>query len=259
MSRTSVLTVLSLCVAAWPAYPPVPVAAQSWDGDWSVEGSIGGTFFFGDREQSLFTSQIEFERADDLFESTTDFRFTYGVTTDGEGVTEISRRSWVASTGLDFRPGDGVSPFVSGRMESSLERRIGLRYDAGAGLRVNRVEDRQNRIDFSLQILAERTYGRVDGSTAAEEVSLTRWSSDLRIRRTVWGERIRLDLRNNYRPVFDEFGNFTLSSNNMATLEVTEVIGLRFGFRINHDSRAVDRGADTNRDGRVEMSVVAQF
>ena len=257
-SPSRLSTAICLCIAGW-AVCPAEALTQSWDGDWSVVGSVGGTIFFGNSDQSLFTSQIEFERADELFESSTDFGFTYGVSTDADGVTEVSRRSWVASTGLDFRPGDGISPFVSGRMESSFERRIGLRYDAGAGFSVSRVEDRQNRIDFSLQILAERTYGRVDGSTAADEVSLTRWSSALRVRRAVWNERIRFDLRNNYRPVFDAFGNFTLSSINTATLEVTEVVGLRFGFRINHDSGAMKRGADTNRDGRVEMSIVAQF
>ena len=238
---------------------PVAVSAQSWDGDWSVEGSVGGMLSFGSSQQTSFSSEIELERSDDMFESSTDFSFDYGVSTDSEGVTQLHERAWSAAGGLTFRPGHVVSPFVSGRMSSSYRRNIALRYDAGAGLRVARVEDRRNRIDFSLQVLAERTYSRGDGGGLDEEVSLTRWSSELRVRRTVWEDRVALDTRNRYRPVFDEIGNFTLSSNNSATLQVTDVIGLRFGFVINHDSRAVSRGADTNRDGQVTVSIVAGF
>ncbi len=237
--------------------PPTSVAAQT--NDWKVEGELGGAVFFGNREQTQFSTRMVVERADELFESASDFRFSYGVATDSEGVREINRRSWSASTSLDFRPEERWRPSVSGRMESAFERRIALRYNAGAGMRVSWDRDRRNRVDFSLSILAERTYAREGGRGTPDEVSLARWSSNFRVRRSYFDDRFSIDSNNTYRPVFDSFGNFTLSSRNSFSLGLTEVIALRFSVSTEYDSGALDRGADTNRDGQVQVTMVAQF
>ncbi len=242
--------------------PLMPEAVLAQRAPWSVEGQLGGSFFFGNRDQTNFSTRAEIERADSLFESSTEFRFLYGTQTDDEGITSVSARSWGAASQLDFRPNAPWQPFVSGSIESSFERRIALRYDTGAGLKVSFRDDdnRRNRIDFSVSILAERTYAR-DGSGAdtADDVSLTRWSSSLRVRRSILSDRVSLDTNNSYRPVFDSFGNFRLSSRNSVSYDLTEVVALRFSVRTDYDSRAKERGADTNYDGRTEVSVVARF
>jgi hypothetical protein len=237
--------------------PMEGVFAQS--DDWRVEGELGGAIFFGNREQTQFSTRMIVERADDLFESGSDFRFSYGVATDSDGVREINRRSWSASTSLDFRPNDRWRPSVSGRMESALERRIALRYNAGAGVRVSWDRDRQNRVDFSLSLLAERTYARDGGRGTPDEVSLSRWSSNFRVRRAYFDNRFSIDTNNSYQPVFDSFGNFNLSTRNSFSLGLTEVIALRFSVSIDYDSGAMERGADTNRDGQVQVTMVARF
>jgi hypothetical protein len=238
---------------------PSGITAQAPAGDWSVEAEVGGSVFFGNRPQTQFTAKSEIERSDPLFESNTQFQFTYGVSENNDGVVTVSRRSWTALSSLDFRPEDRWRPFVSGRMESSFERRIALRYDAGAGVKLDSQTDRNNRTEFSLSLLAERTYGRTEGTVSSEDGSLARWSSNLRIRRTLWGDRVSVDLRNGYRPVFDAFGNFTLSNQGTFSLGLTEVVALRLTLRTDYDSGAVDRGASTNHDGRVQISIVAQF
>jgi len=253
------LATLACLAGTTAAWIPGDLLAQAPAGDWSVEAEVGGSFFFGNRPQTQFTAKTEIERSDPLFESNTQFQFTYGVSENRDGEVTVSRRSWTALSSLDFRPEDRWRPFVSGRMESSFERRIALRYDAGAGVKLDSQIDRNNRTEFSLSLLAERTYGRADGTTAPDDGSLARWSSNLRIRRTFWDSRVAVDLRNGYRPVFDEFGNFTLSNQGTFSMGLTEVVALRLTVRTDYDSGAVERGAASNHDGRVQVSVVTQF
>jgi hypothetical protein len=239
------------------AAPGAEAEAQSRD--WKAEGELGGNVFFGNRQQTQLSSRLLVERTDSLFESSSEFRFAYGEATNSEGVREVNRRNWSAQASLDFRPTERWRPFVSGRMESSFERRIALRYNAGAGARVSWDRDRRNRVDLSISILAERTYAREGGRGTDDDVGLARWSSDLRVRRSWLDDRLSLDSRAGYRPVFDSFGNFTLSTRQAFSYSLTEVVALRLTLLADFDSGALDRGADTNRDGQIQMAVVARF
>lgn len=239
--------------------PCAPLQAQS--DAWDVQGQLGGSFFFGNRDQTHFSTRAGIERADSLFESSTEFRFLYGTSTNDEGVTSVSARSWNVQSQLDFRPESMWQPFVSGSIESSFERRIALRYDTGAGMKLafRDPDNRRNRFDFSLSILAERTYARDPDVAGTEEVSLSRWASNLRVRRSLFSDRFYLDTNNSYRPVFDSFGNFRLSSRNSLTYDLTQIVALAFSVQVDYDSRAEERGADTNYDGRTEVSIIARF
>ncbi len=253
------LVVLAGVLLGWP-WGGEPLLAQTDPGEWSIEAEVGGAFFFGNREQNHFNTRTQIEREDALFESATEFRFTYGTAPDADGNREIVRRSWVADSSLDFQPNERVRPFVSGRMESSFEREIGLRYDAGAGFKFDHRIDRDNRTEFSVSLLAERTYSRSqDVTSTSDDVSLARFSSDFRFRRTLWDDRVALDVRAIYRPVFDAFGDFTFSSRNAASFSITEIVALRFSVRADYDAGAVARGAETNQDGQVQVSLVAGF
>ena len=249
--------VLLFAIALPWAAPPGEAMAQ--ERDWKAEGELGGNLFFGNREQSQLSSRILVERADSLFESSSEFRFAYGEVTDRDGVRQVNRRSWSAAASLDFRPMERYRPFVSGRMESAFERRIALRYNAGAGVRMSWARDRRNRVDLSASILAERTYAREDGRGTEEDVGLARWASSVRVRRSYFDDRLSLDSNNSYRPVFDSFGNFTLSTRNAVSYNLTEVVALRVAVITDYDSGAVERGAETNRDGQVQVTVVARF
>lgn len=253
----TVLGVLVLGGGFWVLAQPASLEAQRQD--WKAEGEVGGNLFFGTREQAQLSSRLLVERADSLFESQSVFRFNYGEATNRDGVREVNRRNWSAAASLDFRPTDRYRPFVSGRMESSFERRIALRYNAGAGMRVSWTRDRRNRIDLSAAILAERTYARDGGRGTEEDVGLSRWSSDLRIRRSWFDDRVSVDSNNSYRPVFDSFGNFTLSTRNALSYNITEVLALRLTLNTEYDSGALDRGAETNRDGQLQVTIVARF
>jgi len=250
--------VVLACVALAGVVPRA-LHAQSEGNQWEVETELGGSVFFGNRQQSQVNMRTEVELANSLFESLLEGRFTYGVATDGDGVSQVNRRSWLLRSSVDLRPESRWRPFVSGQAESVFERRIALRYDAGTGIKYDNRIDRDNRVEFSMAIIAERTYRRGDTSSGAEQVSLGRWSSDLRVRRTFLSDRLGIDFRNQYRPVFDELGNFVLSSRNAFTVDLTEVVGLRFAVQTEYDSGARERGADTNLDGQIQLGVVASF
>jgi hypothetical protein len=255
--RGLALLPVALAALAWIGPGPAELSAQARD--WKAEGELGGNLFFGNREQSQLSSRVLVERADSLFESSSEFRFAYGEATNRDGVREVNRRSWSAAASLDFRPMERWRPFVSGRMESAFERRIALRYNAGAGMRVSWDRDRRNRIDLSVSILAERTYAREGAGGPDEDVGLARWSSDLRIRRSYFDDRFGLDSNTAYRPVFDSFGNFTLSTRNALSYNLSEIVALRFTLITDYDSGAMERGATTNRDGQLQMAIVARF
>lgn len=243
----------------------IPLVAEGLEAQrspWKVEAEFGGSHFFGNREQTNVSTGGEIQRADSVFESSTTFRFNYGTTTNDEGESLLSRRSWTARAELSFRPRERWQPFVSGEMHSSYERRTALRYDTGAGLKMSfqDAQNRRNRIDFALQVMAERAYARVGarGGTP-DDVALARWSSTLRVRRSILDNRLSLDSNNAYNPVFDALGTFRMSSRNSFSYSLTEVLRLRFGVRANYDSRQKLRGSDTNWDGTSEVTLVAQF
>lgn len=253
---------LLLLVGIFAGSLGVPEAILAQRNPWNVQAQLGGSFFFGNRDQTHFSTRAGIERADSLFESSTEFRFLYGTSTNDDGVTSVSARSWVASSQLHFRPDARWQPFVSGSIDSSFERRIALRYDTGAGIKMafRGTDNRSNRVDFSVAILAERTYAREGASGGTPpEVSLTRWSSSLRLRRAILDGRLRLDTNNSYTPVFDSFGNYRLSSSNSLFYDLTEIVALSFNVRTSYDSRARSRGARSNHDGRSEVSVIARF
>lgn len=233
--------------------------AEEVSRDWTIELELGGTLYFGNRQQSQVSTRTEIGMRDSAVEIASDLRFTYGVSTDSEGVTQVNRRSWIADNTVDFRPGAQWRPFLAARIESALERRIDRRYQAGTGLKYDNQINRNNRTEFSLAILAERTRRRVTSGSPPEEGDVGRLSSELRIRRTFFEDRFGIDLQNAYRPVFDELGNFIVSSRNSLTFSLTEVVGLRFALRTEFDSGAKDRGADTNYDGDVQVSIALEF
>ncbi len=254
-------TLIPLLLAGAALLFPVErgLEAQESGHEWEFETELGGSLFFGNRQQSQVNTRAEVGLVNALFESTASGQFTYGVATDSEGISQVNRRSWRLRSSVDLRPEGTWRPYVSGQAESVFERRIALRYDVGTGVKYDRRIDRNNRIEFSLQVLGERTYRRGTTSGTEDQGSVGRWSSDLRIRRTFVDDRLGIDLRNAYRPVFDELGNFVLSSRNAFTIDLTEVLGLRFTVQTEYDSRATDRGADTNLDGQVQLAVVATF
>lgn len=255
--RPGIRGALALLAVAAVALRPAPAGAQ--EPSWAVEGRIGGSVFYGNQSQVILTTRGEVERADSLFESSANLRFSYGQATDDDGVRSVNRRSWLARTTLDLLPAARLRPFLSGRIESSLERRIALRYDAGTGIRGDLYRSERGRVDLSTSVVAERTFPRDPDPDDPSQVTVARLASRIDARRAVADGRVELRSDNRYEPVFDDLGNFTFISTNSISFELTEVVSLALTFEEEYDSGAVARGAETNRQGEIEVSLAARF
>ena len=227
---------------------------------WAIEAELGGTLFFGNKVQSQFTSKTEIEGVLARAEVGTEIEFTYGVAEDKKsGETTVSRRNWNIDNTLDFRPEALWRPFLSGAVQSNYQKKIAFRYQAGVGLKYDRQENRNNRIELSIAVLGEKTDAR-PSSKPVDEGSRARWSSTARIRRTFFeDDRLGIDLKGEYQPVFDDAGNYTWEADASVTFSITEIVGLRMSTKLEYDSRAVARGAKTNQDGKSQMSVVVEL
>ncbi len=224
---------------------------------WSVEAEMGAAVFFGNTSQTTFTTRGKAERSDSTFELTTEYAFNYGETTGEDGRSFVNKRSWLVGTSLDFRRMRWVSPYLFGRLESSLEKRIGRRYNAGAGGRFRFVRSPRSRVDLRVAILAEHTRS-LDGADADVE-TLARWSGELQMRRSLSGGRVVLSSVATYSPVFDRFANFVVESESSVAFKLSEVVSLKLSLVDNYDSGARGRGARTNNDGQVFFSVLSSF
>ena len=88
-----------------------PLAAQSGT-EWTVEGELGASVFFGNRNQSILTSRAKMERAKSGYEFSIKGDFAYGEATDESGNAFVNKRSWSVGGNVDYTPFSRVNPFI---------------------------------------------------------------------------------------------------------------------------------------------------
>ena len=219
-----------------------------------LEAEVAASLFFGNTRQTLAALRTAASRTDSTLELRGEARFNYGEATDEENRTFVSKRSWLASANLDHRPFASVSPFILSTVESSLERRLDIRYNFGGGSKVVLARSEESLTDVSVALLGERSrFPGANGATITE--SLARWSARFRTRHSIT-DRLSVESVTFYRPELDAVDRFTFSSVNTLGYQVTPRITLRLSFVDNYDSEARDRGARTNNDGELVVGVM---
>lgn len=234
---------------------PGPALAQSAD-TWKAEAELGGAFFFGNTSAITLTTRTAASVADSTREIAVDGVFTYGEATDPEGISFVNKRSWAAGMTFDLHPFARVSPFALVRIESSFEQRIDQRYSLGAGAKLTVLNEEASELDVSLAMLGDRLQPR---GTEVEADTRLRWSGRLRGRRELAGGRVTLSSVTFYRPLVEEMENFTLTSTNSAAFVLSDRISLKVSFVDNYDSQAEERGARSNNDGQVLITILSAF
>lgn len=224
---------------------------------WRFESEVGASVFFGASDQTSVATKLAADRKGSTFELDNRGSFLYGEATTEEGITFVNKRSWELGSNLSYRGFSRVNPYLFGKGISSLEKKIHRRYYAGAGGRFTVLDNRRSRLDFSLAMLAERTLER-DSNGAGDEL-LARWTGRVRYRRNFSDARVVLNTESEYNPVFDEFANFTVKSESSLSFALSEVVSLKLSVVDNYDSRAKDRGARSNNDGRILFGVLGSF
>jgi len=242
---------------AWWVLGAGPAAAQSEEQVWGFETELGASVFFGNTEQIAFTSRGELSRADSTAEFTGSWIANYGEATDDEGDTFVNKRAWTLGSSVDIRPYSRVSPFFFGTLEYSLERRFDQRFSGGSGGKLTLLRRGPHRLDLSAAALAERTVPR--GQPSSETEWLARWSVRGRARTALDEGRITLATENLYIPAFRDPADFTFRSTSSITFQFNNQVALKLTFVDTYDSGAVERGARTNNDGQLLVSLLARL
>jgi hypothetical protein len=224
---------------------------------WSLESEIGASVFFGATDQTTVAVGIGLDQKSSRFQLENDLSYLYGEASDEVGETFVNKRSWSLGSNLDYRGFSWVNPYVFAGALSSLEKAIEIRYKGGAGAKLTVLDSEASRLSFALAALAERTVER--SSENGDSEILARWAGEFHLHRGFSGGRTALEAKANYSPVFDQSDNYTVTAESSIAFKLSEIISLRLSVVDNYDSRAKDRGARDNNDGRVLFSVLSSF
>jgi hypothetical protein len=225
--------------------------------EWSFESEVGASIFFGASDQITVATAAGLARRSSRFDLEGDLAYLYGEATNEEGNTFVNKRSWTLGSNLNYRGFTWVNPYIFGNVLSSLEKAIEIRYKGGAGGKVTILDSDVSRLNFGLAVLGEKTVER-DPDNGHSEI-LGRWSGEFNFRRSFSDERTVLEAKANYSPVFDQADNFTVTAESSLAFKLSEIISLKLSVVDNYDSRAKDRGARDNNDGRLLFSVLSSF
>ncbi len=251
----AVFIAVCLCVA-----PSEAAAQDRWQ--WDIE--LGGSTFFGDVDQTAFSTSAGVSRTDSLMELSGLLAFDYGETTDREtDQSVVSRRSWLGAFGLDWRPLNTWSPFVFGTGEQSFQKRIDFRYNAGLGVKYTLESNDTTRIDLSGAGLAEQTFPTGDETSATSSDAIMRLSVRLRLRHTFGSgdsdEDLTFNTSNFYAPRLTDFGNYTITSRTNLDYPLTGALAIGLLFQYDYDSLSEARGATSNHTGKLFVNFGVEF
>lgn len=224
---------------------------------WNLKSELGANVFFGATDQTTvaFTTTGGYEAAHWLWSGR--IGYDYGEAQDQEGVVSVNKRSWIAAVSLDYLPGGAWTPFVMGTVESSLERQIYRRYSGGAGVRWIPIDEGGKKLDFGLGAKVERTEPRVEAGETAETTTLGRWYTEGKLDWPIVEDRVTFNLYTFYQPEIGDFGNYTVDVDTGITFALVDAVALRVSLLDRYDSKAEERGARSNNDGRLLFSIVA--
>ena len=225
--------------------------------DWSFETEIGASVFFGASDQTTVATNVGVDRRGARFELENQLSYLYGEASDPTGNTFVNKRSWAAASNLDYRGFSRVNPYMFGSALSSLEKAIEVRYKWGAGAKLTALDSEMTKLDFAVAFLGERT--KESSTTNGDAKTLARWSGEFNFQRDFSEGRTVFEARANYSPVFDQSDNYTVKVESSIAFKLSQIISLKLSVVDNYDSRAKDRGARDNNDGRLLFSVLSSF
>ena len=224
---------------------------------WSAKTELGASVLFGNTSQLAMTTSLSgtLERGSlDLAGRT---GFAYGEASTTEGDSFVNKRAWDAALDINFGPGIALKGLVRGKIESIFEKKIDLRFNAGAGGRYQFGSGDDSQAELSLALLAEKTIPR-EGA-GEEEGVVGKWSARFKVVRGADGGRLRFESDTAYEPEASDLSVYTLTSRNSLAFQLNERIAVQLSFVDAFDTGAIDRGARSNNDGQLFFSLVSTF
>ena len=224
---------------------------------WSARTELGASVFFGNTSQSAVTTSLAGEADKGLFDLAGRAGFVYSEASDADGETFVNKRAWDAGLDINYDPGTALNGFVRGKVESIFEKKIELRYNAGLGGRYQLASGGGTESEFSLAILAERTIPR-EGA-GVEEGVVAKWAARFKLTKKASDGRVGFESDTTFEPEVADFGVYTLTSRNSIAFQLNSRIAAQLSLIDAYDSAAKARGARSNNDGQIFVSLVATF
>jgi len=231
--------------------------AHGQEKTWSAKTELGASIFFGNTSQSAVTTSLSATRDQGLLDWAGRVGFAYGEASDADGNSFVNKRAWDTELEMNLASGSALNGFLRGKMESIFEKKIDLRYNAGAGGRYRFGSEDGNRVELSLAMVAEKTIPR-EGA-GEEEGVVGKASARFKIVRDTDEGRVRFQSDTTYEPEAADLTTYTLTSRNSVAFRLNQTIALQLSFVDAYDSEAIARGARSNNDGQLFFSLVGTF
>ena len=255
--KPSIPSLLHLGLVCLGVGPLGLVAQQAGEGtrNWAAKGELGGNAFFGNTSQSALTAALSGEVDLGFLQLNGRTGFAYGRAANEAGETVTNKRAWDMAVRLDFDPSSSAGAFLISKVESIFEKKIDLRYSAGAGGKYGIGGD-GTQAEFNLALLVEKTIPREEAGVP--ETVVAKWAAGFRLERATDGGRVRFETETSVEPEVRELGVFTLTSRSSLAFQLSQRIGVQFSFVDSYDSEAEFRGARSNNDGQIFFGVLGR-
>lgn len=238
--------------------PSLPTTLHAQEIGWNGSAEANASLFFGNTDQWVVAGATRGSYSDSTIEVRGELRADYAETSVDSGGSTVSRRAWLASTGVDFAPFSKVSPFLLGSAESSLQARIHRRYSGGFGGKLTYIQTDDTKLSTSLALLWERTEVMDGNSNPNLAGSRLRWSFRLKGSRKL-DDRIHFSHETFYQPSVRDMQHFTITSTSTLTFDLNKTLGFTSSLHDSYDSEARRRGARSNNDGQFLVGLRARY
>ncbi|HVZ78514.1 MAG TPA: DUF481 domain-containing protein [Gemmatimonadaceae bacterium] len=232
--------------AAAPAKPP-----KLWRGTAQANASV----FFGNTQQQVLGGHATIARVDSSLGINGDFQGLYGEAALDTTPRAVTKRLWLGTATVNFKPLALVSSFVTGTFESNLEKRIAERISMGFGAQWAVLRDSATQADLSVSLSGERTVAR-DSTVSFPNERLVRWSWQAAYKHR-FDDHLHFSHVTAWRPSASDATQFLVLSTSELDYRLNGTVGVSLTFVDNYDSGALSRGARTYNDGQMLFGVTA--
>ncbi len=224
---------------------------------WSGVVEASASLFQGNTDQRAILTKGELGHADSTVQLRGALSFGYADAARDTLPRNVTKRTWMGSLALDYRPFDHLSPYMFLNYEASFEKRVLDRVGIGVGGKAVLMQTGATEANVSLAMLAERLRpSRLSPDTAT--ISAARWSGRARFRHQ-FDPRLKLSHTTFWQPRVSDLESFTVNSTSELSFAVRQATSFTVSYLALYDSAARDRGARSNNDAQLLFGVKTGF
>lgn len=199
------------------------VSAQKKMHDWKSTIAAEAIVQSGNVNTQLFTLRGDVSHVDSLFEVGFAGTFAYG-----EQEELKNEQLLLGALTADLWPQDVISPFVVGAAEYNFQRRVDLRWQAGAGAKWTFWEDSLNTVSLSPAVLFDAT--TYDPAAKLDDVRTARGSVRLKGKHLLLNSALVFSHLSFFEPSLSNGDDYRWNTLLILDIPVSKVVSLRTSF-----------------------------